>query len=105
MTIGIVSLMVLSRKRAISFTTRSIGLRASCRAVETRNFSTFHAIHEAHLVQDMIHRIRSINQMPDDVRASVIDFTVDGVKLGKVNRQSSVLSVRNFCILEHQLLQ
>ena len=65
--------------------------RPSCSRFEAlhyrgmRMFATAaNAVDEAQLVQDMLSRVRSINQMPDDVRANVMDFVVDGVKLGKV---------------------
>lgn len=86
MTIATTSLLFLSRKGMAGFATVSFRSRVSTpRVVERRMTSTFNAIHEAQLVQDMLCRIRSINQMPDYVRESVIDFTVDGTKLGKVS--------------------
>lgn len=42
------------------------------------------AIDEGLLVQDMLARVRAINQLPDEIRATALDFTVDNVKLGKV---------------------
>lgn len=41
-------------------------------------------VDETRLVKDMLERIRMINRIPDQIRASVLDFSVDGVKLGKV---------------------
>jgi hypothetical protein len=42
-------------------------------------------ITEEKLVQDMLSRVRQINRMPDDVRATLLDFKVDGTTLGKVS--------------------
>ena len=39
---------------------------------------------EKALMQDMLFRVREVNYMPEEVRETVLDFTVDGVKLGKV---------------------
>jgi hypothetical protein len=45
---------------------------------------TCNSIDEAQLMKDMLYRVRAINQVPDEVRRTALDFTVDGVKLGKV---------------------
>jgi Domain of unknown function (DUF4743) len=37
---------------------------------------------EEKLIQDMLYRIRQVNSVPADVRDSLLDFRVDGVKLG-----------------------
>jgi Domain of unknown function (DUF4743) len=36
------------------------------------------------LIQDMLYRMRQVNSVPADVRDSLLDFRVDGVKLGQV---------------------
>ena len=36
------------------------------------------------IVSDMLHRIRKVNNMPIDIRSSIIPFHVDGIELGKV---------------------
>ena len=40
---------------------------------------------EQKLMQDMLYRIRKCNEMPENVRHSIIDFQVDGAVLGKVD--------------------
>lgn len=40
---------------------------------------------ERKLMEDMLYRIRDCNQMPDDLRSSIVDFRVDGSVLGKVD--------------------
>ena len=40
---------------------------------------------EEKLMQDMLYRIRDCNQMPDNLRSSIVDFKVDGLVLGKVD--------------------
>ena len=40
---------------------------------------------EGKLMQDMLYRIRDCNQMPDDLRSSIIDFQLDDCVLGKVD--------------------
>lgn len=42
-------------------------------------------IDEEQLMSDMLYRVRAINNMPHDIRASLLDFRVDGYKVGKVN--------------------
>jgi hypothetical protein len=39
---------------------------------------------EQKLVQDMLYRVRQVNHMPEEVRSTLLDFQVDGIKLGKV---------------------
>ena len=39
---------------------------------------------EEKLVQDMLYRIRQCNNMPDEIKSSLIEFQVDGLLLGKV---------------------
>jgi hypothetical protein len=46
------------------------------------------------LVQNMLYRIRQVNHMPEEVRSSLIDFQVEGVKLGKVRQYKSARIVR-----------
>jgi hypothetical protein len=84
MTLAAVSLLV-ARRGALGFAPILFGTRhQSARGVTRLLSSTSSDVDEAQLMQDMLHRIRRINQVPDDVRASVLDFTVDGVMLGKV---------------------
>lgn len=40
---------------------------------------------EDQLVQDVLYRIRQCNNMPDEIRSSLIEFQVDGRMLGKVH--------------------
>ena len=74
---GVSGLMPLSSSSQLGSFHGNLGMRM----VATTAADT---IHQAQLVQDMLYRVRSINQMPDDVRANLMDFVVDGVKLGKV---------------------
>eukprot|EP00980_Cylindrotheca_fusiformis_P029075 scaffold22713_cov139-Cylindrotheca_fusiformis.AAC.12 len=41
-------------------------------------------VDDTQLVQDMLYRIRRINNMPDDVRSNLVEFQVDGSALGKL---------------------
>jgi len=42
-------------------------------------------IQEVRLMQDMLQRVRAINQpLPDELRGKAMDFVVNGVTLGKV---------------------
>lgn len=36
------------------------------------------------VMQDVLYRVRDVNKMPDAIRSSLLDFTVDGQVLGKV---------------------
>ena len=36
------------------------------------------------LMQDMLYRIRQVRHVPDDIRDSLLEFRVDGIKLGQV---------------------
>jgi hypothetical protein len=49
-------------------------------------------IDEEQLVKDMLYRIRQVNRMSDDVRSSLIDFQVDGLKLGKVSAPETIVN-------------
>jgi hypothetical protein len=60
-------------------------VRASSRLGSTLTLPTGGcSIEEGRLIKDMLQRVRAVNYMPDEVRATALDFTVDGVKLGKV---------------------
>jgi hypothetical protein len=51
----------------------------------TTAVSSSKMIEEGQLMQDMLQRVRAINQpLPEELRGSALDFTVDGVILGKV---------------------
>lgn len=82
MTVAAFSFLV-ARRGALGFTPM-FGHRQFVRGATRQLSSITSAIDEAQLMRDMLYRVRSINQMPDDVRASALDFTVDGVTLGKV---------------------
>lgn len=51
---------------------------------------------EVKLMQDMLYRIRDCNQMPDDLRSSIIDFQLDGCILGKVDPKVAELLCSTF---------
>jgi 8-oxo-dGTP pyrophosphatase MutT (NUDIX family) len=50
----------------------------------TRLASSITIAEEAKIIQDMLYRIRAVNNMPQSVIESAIDFQVDGVKLGRL---------------------
>ncbi|KAL3913428.1 MAG: hypothetical protein SGILL_006497 [Bacillariaceae sp.] len=50
----------------------------------TTESTTTPASNDKKLIQDMLYRIRQCNNMPEDVRASLINFEVDGMMCGKV---------------------
>jgi hypothetical protein len=58
--------------------------------------STVETSKDEKLVQDMLYRVRKINYMPDDIRSSLLDFRVDGIKVGKVRPRTSIVKSRNF---------
>ncbi|CAJ1954646.1 unnamed protein product [Cylindrotheca closterium] len=41
-------------------------------------------IDEEQLMNDMLCRVKAVNNMPHDIRATLLDFKVDGYKVGKV---------------------
>ena len=43
------------------------------------------------LMEDMLNRIREVNYMPEEVRETVLDFMVDGVKVGKVSNTKTIM--------------
>ena len=47
---------------------------------------------DSKIVQDMLHRISKVNNVPDEVRSSLLDFQIDGITLGKV-RQPNISSL------------
>ena len=67
-------------------------LAFAARLKPTRRMSTTVVRHastlassEEKVMQDMIYRVRQINHMPEDIRSSLLDFTVDGIRLGRVS--------------------
>jgi hypothetical protein len=59
-------------------------------------------IDEEQLMNDMLSRVRAVNKMPQDIRATLLDFKVDGYKVGKVSRAAYTCA---FCIISsHSLL-
>lgn len=54
-------------------------LLSTTNAVRTMSLSN-----EEKLMQDMLYRIRQVNSVPADIRSSLLDFRVNGVKLGQV---------------------
>lgn len=43
-------------------------------------------IDDSKLVQDMLYRMNTVNNVPDEVRSRMLDFQVDGFSLGKVRQ-------------------
>lgn len=39
---------------------------------------------DVQVMRDILYRVRDVNHMPDDVRQSLLDFSVDGERLGKM---------------------
>lgn len=67
--------------------------RASAPKVTTRRWSeqvarfsstSSVAKDQTQLMKDVLYRVRAVNYMPDDIRASLMEFQVDGQSLGKV---------------------
>ena len=81
----VVSLSLFVSRRALGFMT-SRTTPSLCRRshVSSRAGTVETEVDEGKLMQDMLHRIREINYIPDSLREIIVDFTVDGVKLGKV---------------------
>ena len=46
---------------------------------------------DTELVQHMLHRIDAINNVPDEVRKTLLDFVVDGITVGKVTPSKAKL--------------
>jgi len=44
-------------------------------------------ISDKQLMQDMLHRVRECNQIPAHIRETIMDFTIDGVGVGKVTKK------------------
>eukprot|EP00539_Tryblionella_compressa_P014306 CAMPEP_0178817062 /NCGR_PEP_ID=MMETSP0746-20121128/1686_1 /TAXON_ID=913974 /ORGANISM="Nitzschia punctata, Strain CCMP561" /LENGTH=391 /DNA_ID=CAMNT_0020478131 /DNA_START=148 /DNA_END=1323 /DNA_ORIENTATION=+ len=61
----------------------TLRLTSSTSAVKTSS--------ETQLVQDMLYRIRECNNMPEEIKASLVNFQVDGVILGKVRPKMAEL--------------
>jgi len=77
--------LIIARQRAHAFTI-PLASRVSLRIQTFRPMSsaTFSSIDEVQLLKDMLHRVRAINDVPEEIRDVVLDFTVDGISLGKV---------------------
>jgi Domain of unknown function (DUF4743) len=46
---------------------------------------------EIQQMQNILARVRSMNNMPDDIKSSILDFRVDGITLGKVRPRNADL--------------
>jgi 8-oxo-dGTP pyrophosphatase MutT (NUDIX family) len=44
-------------------------------------------VSDEHVMRDMLHRVRECNRIPEHIRETVIDFTIDGVRVGKVTKK------------------
>jgi len=53
-------------------------------AAASSSSTTSSDVEEAQLLQDALYRIRKVNYLPEDIKASLMDFTVDGKMLGRV---------------------
>jgi 8-oxo-dGTP pyrophosphatase MutT (NUDIX family) len=67
------------RASATSTLFMSANIRSASTAITTPISSS-----DEKLVQDMLYRIRQCNNMPDDIRATLISFEVDGKLCGKI---------------------
>jgi len=87
MVLAAFSLLISHTRCVHGFLSISIGSQRKIHAGFLRPMPAMSTstLDETKLVQNMLERIRTINQMPDHVRDSVIDFKVDGIKLGKVS--------------------
>jgi hypothetical protein len=76
---------IKSLQSVIFFTGTSKWLSVSGFAVPRRQLSS-HAMKcdDEAVVQDMLYRIRQVNSMPQEVESKLLDFSVDGSRLGEV---------------------
>ena len=70
---------------ALGFSIRNRTLRGSLRSCSHTAMNS----DEGTLVQDMLSRIRSVNFMPEEIQANLLDFSVDGIKLGQVTASTA----------------
>lgn len=80
MIAGIISLFTRS---SFSFT-KSIRQISNLRHPSHSRILMRKANRNPKLMQDILFRVRDVNYMPDDIRKSLLHFTVDGLNLGKV---------------------
>jgi 8-oxo-dGTP pyrophosphatase MutT (NUDIX family) len=63
---------------------RSTSSSSSSSSFSTKSHMMKNVEDDTKLVQDMLYRIDQINNIPQDVYSSLLDFVVDGITLGKV---------------------
>lgn len=64
---------------------------ASASSFTGRRGSPEHSMQEIQLVQDILHRIRDVNRMTDEIRSTAVPFYVDGKRLGLTTPETAQL--------------
>jgi len=89
-------LATMAMVMSATFPTRSSGGRLAfslCQlsTPKSRTRSHLRLFATTRLVDDMLYRVRQVNNVPDDIRAKLLDFVVDGKVLGKVTPNTAQL--------------
>ena len=93
MLTGMQTLIIIARMRL--HTTTAFTTKIKCdhvRHYPKKQFSTASSLRAAEttilydqqLLQDMLYRIRQVRHVPNEIRDSLLEFRVDGIKLGQV---------------------
>ena len=72
--------------RTFPSTTTTIGSLRTC-ASSIHNTMTSDIESDKQLMQDMLYRVRECNQIPLHIKETIMDFSVDGVRVGKVTKK------------------
>lgn len=82
-------------KPVTSFLTHANSCKSSAAKLTTmttsRRYVSTTAVGEETVLEDALYRIRKVNHMPANIEASLLDFTVDGITVGKVRPKISDL--------------
>ena len=70
-------------------------------AATVGNAATSTTLCDPQLLQDMLYRIRQVSHVPPDIRDSLLEFRVDGIKLGQVRPNIAKL-LCSFKLMIHQ---
>lgn len=76
---------------ARAFTIHTASLRLPIRSVRREMTSHYSTSNDETVVQDMLYRIRYVNNVPKQVEATLLHFSVDGIHLGQVTPDTAEL--------------
>ena len=74
--------MMSTTTKAFFCSTSSSSRKLLLRSQTIRSMTSM--IDAEQLMKDMLFRVRQVNQMPEEIKSTLLDFQLDGISLGKV---------------------